>query len=194
MEGLAALAGILLGYNLLGWRSADAVTSPPWALALDAWIPFTPHVVWVYLGFYFSAFVLVGLHVRAERTFRATLLALVLVSACAWPVFAVWPAAYPRPQVDPALSLSHTGVLLLQRFDPPTNTLPSLHVANSVICAAALRAEGARCWRGVAVMAICIAASVLLLKQHWVADVLAGLGWGSLGVAVLHARLRSPAR
>ncbi len=184
----------MLGYSVLGWRSAAASTSPPWVLDIDARIPFAPHAVWVYLGFYFSAFVLVGLHVRAAHVFRATLLALAVVSVCAWPVFALWPAAYPRPQVEPTLSLSHTGVLLLQRFDPPTNTLPSLHVANSVICAASLRAAGARCWPGVATMAICIAASVLLLKQHWVADVLAGLVWGSLGVALLHARLRSVAR
>jgi membrane-associated phospholipid phosphatase len=91
------------------------------------------------------------------------------------PLFVLWPAAYPRPVVDPALGLSETAVALLQFNDPATNTFPSLHVANSVLCATALRRAGSAVWRGSAVLAACVAVSVLLVKQHWLADVVGGV-------------------
>ncbi len=107
------------------------------------------------------------------------------MAALAFPLFLLWPAAYPRPHVDGAMGLSHTAVTILQAQDPPTNTFPSLHVANSILCAAALRRASHPAWRGSVVLAACIAASVLLLKQHWIADVVAGALFGAFGAGVL---------
>jgi membrane-associated phospholipid phosphatase len=187
------LFSVVMGaYMLVGHGTVHATTAPPWAVPLDAAIPFSPHAVWPYLGFYFANFVITALHLREARVFRATLIAFACMTALAFPVFLLAPAAYPRPTVDGALSLSHAAVAVLQVQDPPTNTLPSLHVANSLLCAAALRRAGQPAWRGSALLAGCIAVSVLVLKQHWIADVLAGVGFGAFGAYVLervHARL-----
>jgi membrane-associated phospholipid phosphatase len=181
LEG-ALLFGVVMGaYMLVGHGTTHATRTPPWVTHLDTTIPFTPHAVWPYLGFYFGNFVITGLHVREARVFRATVVAFACMSAMAFPFFLLLPAAYPRPVVDPATGLSATAVTILQAQDPPTNTFPSLHVANSILCAAALRRSGHPAWRGSAVLSGCVALSVLLLKQHWLADVLAG---GVLGIVV----------
>ena len=189
--GALLFSGVMGAYMLVGHGTTHATNAPPWATPLDDAIPFTPHAVWPYLGFYFGTFVITGLHVREARVFRATVVAFACMSALAFPFFLLWPAAYPRPTVDGAQSLSHTAVAILQVQDPPTNTFPSLHVANSVLCAAALRRAGHPAWRGSAWLAACVALSVLLLKQHWVADVLAGGVLGIAGAGLLarvHAR------
>jgi membrane-associated phospholipid phosphatase len=96
--------------------------------------------------------------------------------------------------VDPATGLSATAVTILQAQDPATNTFPSLHVANSLLCTAALHRAGHPAWRGVAVLAACIAVSVLLVKQHWIADVLGGAVLAGAGTAVLRALTDGSAR
>lgn len=185
-EALALFALIMGTYQAVGRLQPSFTTLPWWATAWDEAIPFVPHAVWIYLGFYFGTFVITVMHLRAAAAFRAAVTGF-LVNAClAVPLFLLWPAAYPRPTVDPALGLSETAVVLLQRHDPATNTFPSLHVANSILCATALRRAGSPAWRGSAVLAACVAGSVLLVKQHWLADVAGGIVCAAIATWVLH--------
>lgn len=186
MEALFLFSGIMGTYQVIGRMQSSATTRPWWATRWDEAIPFLPHAVWVYLGFYFGTFVVTAIHLRQARAFRASMVAFTANALVAVPIFLLWPAAYPRPVVDPSVGLSETAVFLLQVNDPAANTFPSLHVANSVLCAAALHRAGSPVWRGSAVLAACVAVSVVLVKQHWLADVAGGVVCAAFATWVLH--------
>ena len=71
----------------------------------------------------------------------------------------------------------------LYTVDPPANAFPSLHVTNSVICAGVVRRLWPRAGALAGALAAGVAISTLTLRQHWLADVVAGAILGSLGLA-----------
>ncbi|MBC7852307.1 MAG: phosphatase PAP2 family protein [Pirellulaceae bacterium] len=143
-------------------------------LALDRMIPVQPAWVPVYLSYFLVPF-LPMLIMRQEELIRRTFLAWLSVWVVGYACFLVYPTTLPRP-------VGGTGVGFFAWFlqgvydgDPPRNCFPSLHVATPFIAALS-------CWRvhrGVGLAAGCwaglIALSTLFIKQHYVADVIAGI-------------------
>jgi membrane-associated phospholipid phosphatase len=188
-----ALAGVAsVAYYLAG--HAAPPERAPFATALDAWTPFVPEAIWLYLPGYAACFALVVHALRDARGWRAALACFGGINALALPFFLWLPVAAPRP--DPSLEASVSAALvgLLYAHDPVGNTFPSLHVANAVLCAGILahvRPAMARTGWG---LAGAVAVSVLLLKQHWFVDVPAGAALGALGAGAWRsAVLRPPA-
>jgi membrane-associated phospholipid phosphatase len=133
-----------------------------------------PLVVWAY-PFYAAVYPEILLPLFLARTRRAyirTQLAVALASVIAFAVFLLAPMAYPRPTVELSGPLSYL-LALEYAVDGPRCTFPSLHVAIAWIFYLGLR-EAPR-WRvALFLLALGVTVSTVLVKQHFVVDLVAG--------------------
>ncbi|QTD45433.1 phosphatase PAP2 family protein [Ottowia testudinis] len=180
----AGLAAFLLASAAYGLAqrltSARAVVLP--LSALDRAIPFWPASGWVYLAqFALLAAAFLSLPTAAAR--RRFIAAGWVMQALAIACFLGWPVRFPRelfnlPADTPAM---HAQLVdWVRGADQPVNCLPSLHAANAVLCVAALaRGAARRWWLALLPLALACIVSTLTFKQHYVADVVAGLALGA---------------
>lgn len=165
------------GYYLIG-LTYDPSRGHSLMTRFDEAIPFLPQFMWAYEGVYtfllFPMFV-----VRCQRLFRRVAWAYFWVATVSLVIWALYPvtAIGLRPDVtNLATDSFHTwGLRVNYALDPPLNLFPSLHVAIATL--AALCAGKARplwgAWGAVGTGAICLA--VVFVKQHFVADAVAGV-------------------
>lgn len=191
-----------LGAMAIGWGSVGVVygisgqRGPESAFhltpsAIDLWFSFDPNAIWAYLSF----FLLVPLGYLASKPDRLLWLmrAMVLCALGAGVVFAIFPTTMSFPPT-PSSGLSAAVLALLIRVDTLVNCLPSLHVALSLICAAALW-DAKKPWHMVALglwlAVICL--SILQLQRHQFVDLVAGAAlaaWAGLLLRALGVPLR----
>ena len=153
-------------------RPTRLVPSP-----IDLAIPFIEWTVWIYASYFvflFLPFLVCRDKARAARVFWA----LIANSVVAASIFLAWPTSGVAQQPATA-GLSGLLWRALLFVDRPGNLLPSLHVANTCVCALALARERSA-WRVAApVWAALIVISTLTTRQHFFVDVPTG---GALGV------------
>lgn len=155
----------------------------PW----DSLIVFAPGWVWIYLLYFPVCFLPLGFKgVRRDiGTFRRTAAGFAVQFVVALGFFWAVPSQMQRPEFAPE-DFSRRVLSLFYEMDPGFNIFPSLHVANAAYVAC-LTGRLAGSARGGAVWAVCllIAASTLFVKQHYLADLPAGLllGAASYGLA-----------
>ena len=156
---------------------------------LDARIPFSPPWVTVYfLSFLFWA--VNGLWIVCQEKahvyrFAAAYILAMLLSAA---VFLLYPGTMARPEITGS-GFFDQWMRLLYRIDSPTNLFPSLHVLVSYFC-----------WRGTMgtkipgwyrafsfLFFLLVCCSVLLVKQHALADVPAGIFFAELSLQCARA-------
>ena len=176
----AQLAGYYLTRPLLPYLTPRILTGP-----LDARIPFCPPWITVYyLSYVFwigtGLWILLEDRDHAYRFSTAYILAMLLSGA----VFLLFPGTMIRPEVT-GTGLFDRWMRFLYRVDAPVNLCPSMHVLISYLC-----------WRGTASCRripswyrtfsfFCFAAiscSVLLVKQHALVDIPAGIITGELSL------------
>ena len=183
----AVLAAGLVGLFLLGYFGLDLgrAIRPARELStrLDGWLPFVPGAVWIYATAYPMAFAPL-LVLRDPRLYRRTVAALAAVIAVSLVCFALFPVstAALRPDAAALATPGFTAWTLrkLYALDPPRNAFPSLHLAiGTVIALPAGRGDRLLRLAGTAWL-VALALSASLVKQHFVADTVAGL---LLGVA-----------
>lgn len=143
-------------------------------VALDRAVPLEPTWMLVYGSLYF--FVLLPLFVvRQYELFRRTLLAFLMVLTIAYVCFLVNPAMGPRPAKVLGEGFFAWALRINYSLDVPYNVFPSLHVSHSFVSALACY----RVHRGVGIAAVLwaslIGVSTLYTKQHYIADVIAGM-------------------
>lgn len=197
-ERVALCAAVLVffagGYYAVALGVAPGRAQSLPASPLDLRIPFVPQAVYVYALAYTAVFFPVFV-VGCPRLFRRTALAYVVTVSVALVVFSLIPVSSaelrPNPADLNAAAFAGWGVRLLYTLDPPTNALPSLHVA--LVWLAVLSAWKA--WPAVgsaaAIVGLGITTSTTLVKQHYVLDVVAGAALAAL-VAALLLRGRYP--
>ena len=148
-------------------------------IEIDEAIPLMPEFVWIYHSLpLFVLLVMVVLIKRAPvfwRTFYSCLMASVVMFLC----FIALPIEYPRPEVM-ASGISSALLVATQELDYAHNTCPSGHVAFAwLMFLAAVKTQWVRHepWMGRVFLlwAIGIILSTLVLKQHFIADVIAGV-------------------
>lgn len=164
--GLIGFAYFGIGYGI----------APQYSLItdLDNLIPFVPVMIWPYLSFLillFGSFFLI----QTPRLFHNITWGLVTASFLASIVYTTFPTEYPREVLHSWDGLSELAIYIMHRIDPPTNNFPSLHVTFSWLIAIFLKKD----WDdelGTFFIwwAILISCSVVLVKQHFVMDVLGG--------------------
>ncbi len=187
-EAVAVALVVLILYMGTGTRAV--ATLPPPATPLDAHVPVLPVMIWFYLPGYVCLFLLVLWLLRDTASFRASLFCFAGISVVAVASFVL--LAMPAPP-RPALGTGGTNELLLTwlyGFDPAANVFPSLHVANSVLCAGIARQLDRRLGIVAWALALLVALSTVTLRQHWIADVVSGALLGAAGV-IAWARLRA---
>lgn len=156
---------------------------------LDAWVPFQPQALAVYLSLWFYVGIAPGLllTLRELVVYGLWAAALCLLGLLC---FHFWPTAVPPRSVDVS---GLPGFALLQGVDGAGNACPSLHVATAVFTALwverLLRIVGAPAvlrWLNIA-WVLAIAWSTVAIRQHVVLDAVAGT---LLGAAVAWASIR----
>jgi len=180
-----------VGYFHVLRNPGGAVTLMP-TTALDAWIPFQPAALavyvslWIYVGL--GPGLLLGLRALCFYGLWAAALCVVGL-AC----FYFWPTTVQPYPIDLQL---HPAFALVKGVDGPGNACPSLHVATAAFTAVwirdVLRQIGAPATLRALNLAwfAAIAYSTLAIKQHVLLDLVAGLALGLL-FAALSLRLRA---
>jgi membrane-associated phospholipid phosphatase len=171
---MVLLVSLVPFYLVIAGRArAGAVHAP--ALALDPLLPLTPTWALVYGALYGFLIVLPVFVVQQQELIRRTVWAYLTVWTVAYICFLLYPTVAPRPDTVMGKGFAVWGLRFLYDADPPYNCFPSLHVAHSFVSALA-------CYRvhrtlGFVAMscASLVAISTLFTKQHYVADLIAGI-------------------
>ncbi|HVO33580.1 MAG TPA: phosphatase PAP2 family protein [Elusimicrobiota bacterium] len=185
---LALICG--LGFTLIGIfnRERFGLSSAPTAIQafrLDGQIPFVPGWIWFYLMYY--PFCFLPLFLREVRNhppiFLRSVVAFLLQFGASFVIFLLWPLRMVHPILPPGLD----GRILhgLYGFDLGFNSFPSLHLSNIVFVTLLFwRLRGRFLGGMVGMGALLIAVSTLLVKQHFVSDVVTGalLGWATFAL------------
>jgi len=168
---LAVFVALVFSYFAMAAATRGRTLFVP-ELALDRAIPLEPAWMPVYISLWVFSFLPLVVVRGVAR--RGTILAYITTAIAAYVGFLMFPASAPRPDVVPGDGVLAWGLRTLYALDPPYNCFPSLHVAYSFL--AAQSAYGAH--RGFGVMAllwaVLVGISTLFIKQHYVADVVAG--------------------
>lgn len=147
-------------------------------LPLDSLLPFWPCMISIYLGcfvFWFLLYRLVS-HLprpKADRFFCANLLAKTVI----YLFFVVLPTKMTRPEVT-GTGIWDACLRFMYWIDEPTNLFPSLHCMIAWLCWLGVRGDRTVSlpWRIAAfVMAVAVCFSTLAIRQHVLADVIAGI-------------------
>lgn len=165
---------VYFSYTLTGTFAFFAPWHPP-LTEVDAWIPFLPWTVWFYLSHIivmFSAWWWMRQGEGCTRAFWAMVMCAVITTF----YFFFFPTELPRRTLDQidAGPLTTAAWAFLMSADHPTNSFPSMHVAEAVITAIGL-ARAHPHWGWVApVWALGIAISTMTTEQHVLMDVIGG--------------------
>jgi membrane-associated phospholipid phosphatase len=186
---------VLLGYFFFTLWNLDRMEYGPvegialWT-AFDQLVPLWPHAFWSYILYY--PLVLMPAFLARDRTHLIELgTAYVVVTGVAWLCWVLFPIRMEYPTLACG-GLSCEMLRGLYETDGGVNSFPSLHVGHSVLAAAIFWSYRHRVPVAVLAlvmaMAAAVSASTVLLKQHYVIDVPAGILLG-LGGWVLTRRL-----
>jgi membrane-associated phospholipid phosphatase len=140
------------------------------AIGWDYDIPFVPWMIVVYMSVYVLLVLSVVVLVWRGEPWRLTVFLLAFVLLWGVADF-VW-SAYPTVNVlRPHLSESLVDRVVALNYGPGRNTLPSGHNMTAWLCAFFFAVEELP-WRGlVVVWAVLISTSTLLVRQHYIVDV-----------------------
>jgi len=184
----------VLCYELVG-HAAALLPTHDLTSALDRAIPLWPPAVWVYEACYVLPLVPVLL-ARDWHRINVWLLACLLANLSAFVVYMALPVAFPRPVLGDSWAERVIAFEYAIDFEPGANNLPSMHVTLSWLAAFACARQGRSplLVALLATLAALISVSTVLVKQHLVWDVVAGLGWAPaswlLAKALYRRRLR----
>lgn len=175
---LVTLAGyMIVAYNVIARLNLGRTDYLDVALPFEADIPMVPEAVYAY-AFVYVVIVVGALSIPIDHIdeFRLSGRWIAVNLTIAFVCFLLFPVyAEHRPEVPPSDELTLQIVSFYFFVDPPTNLFPSLHVQMSVL-------GGVLCWRrgpalklfGLA-CAVVIPISVVLVKQHYIADIVFAL-------------------
>lgn len=168
---------------LFGVVYCGAAVLPPWrprvTLAWDpVWlVPYVPAFVLPYLTLFLMPLPLLSkaVDIASFRRLAKAFTAVILVSGV---FFLALPLAPPRPP-DVGAGAFGRIVAAMYGIDAPTNLFPSLHVSVSFLCAFGAARFMTRLRTAAIILACVIAASTMLVRQHYAIDVAGGfvLAW-----------------
>ncbi len=143
-------------------------------LPVDRLLPLMPGWMFVYFALLLTGFLPV-IVIADRRLFRRTAMGYLALELSAYLIFWLYPTQMTlRPEGLASDSFVRWGLRVCYLLDVPTCCLPSLHVAVAALAALC-------CWRadrlvgGLALLlALAVGLSTLLVKQHYLLDVLTG--------------------
>jgi membrane-associated phospholipid phosphatase len=176
------LLGLAVGYGLyhpLNLRPSKYY----WSLPFDSTVKLIPGWVWVYVTYFLM---LPGSILSTWTSTYAIplMLSLVIAKAISLPIWYFWPNGVKRPALPNPKNLSEKLLATIYRHDNDTNGCPSSHVFTSVIGGwfLGLTFPAWQSWFLLWAALICI--STLYTKQHYVIDVICGVGLAIISIAL----------
>jgi membrane-associated phospholipid phosphatase len=160
--------GLYLGVNAV--TAGRSVAQP--FLPFERRIPLVP-AAYLFYGAGYPEILLPLFLSRTRAAFLRTQTALAVVSLISFAVFLMLPMPYPRPLASGGGPFG-TLLALDWSLDRPGCTFPSLHVATAVLLYMGMRDEAPRWRTGLLLLAIAVGVSTVLVKQHFIVDVLGG--------------------
>lgn len=181
---MVLLVSLVPLYLVIARLAGEGAVHAP-ELAVDRLLPLVPLWALVYGALYAFLIVVPVLVVQQQELIRRTVWAYLTVWLVAYVGFLLYPTVAPRAEMVtvPGQGFAVWGLQTLYDADPPYNCFPSIHVAHSFVSALAC----SRVHRTLGVIAILVASlvalSTLFTKQHYVADLAAGIllaltAWG----------------
>jgi membrane-associated phospholipid phosphatase len=150
-------------------------------------IPFVPAMIYVYASLLVLLLLPAVFLTRHQLAALARALVVTLFIAAA--IYLLLPAdlGFERPDYVPGYN---TVFQALYALEMPHNLVPSLHIASSTLFIAAVRKNTISPWgrSGLIIWSILICASVLLVHQHHVLDVISGLLLGLVAYRLVYLR------
>jgi membrane-associated phospholipid phosphatase len=169
----------LVGYFVMNELTARRHVFYRLDLPFEKSIPLLPALVFAYL-LEFAFFAVAYLMVDDLKYFKKIVLSVFVCVTLHFVIFAVFPVGYHlRPDVDPDRGWAYLLVDFYYWIDLPYNCFPSLHVSNVFLVSFFME----RFKKGLGwilfPLSFLVAFSVVCVKQHYVADVVAGMfvGW-----------------
>lgn len=156
----------------------------------DQYVPFWPSWVWVYSGLYYPVILLLVFVQSSFRAFNYTVFSFLVLLVMQCTVFFLFPIRIPDQWriYDQNGSLSLRMLAFIHRFDGITNSFPSMHVSVATLTAIHLHHTLAPSLGSYAALSYAfpafIALSALFTRQHYLADILPGVGFGWLAYRV----------
>lgn len=174
--------GLMLLANLLSFQVSRFFTRGLFhhdlTLPADTAVPFLPQTIIIYFGcfavwFLYYRFIAGLPRERADRFFCSN----VLGKAVCLLFFLFLPTTMARPDVS-GPSFWEFAMRFLYSVDTPDNLFPSLHCMISWLCWAGIRGDRDVSFRvraAALLMALLVCVSTLTVRQHVIADVIAGI-------------------
>lgn len=155
------------------------------ALPLDEQVP----LIAPFVAFYVLAYIqwIVGYWLVAcdeERVFRRVLVGDIVAKLITTAIFMLLPTTMARPEIV-GRGFFERVIALIYRIDPPKNLFPSIHCLESWICfrASLWMTRVPRWYRwGSLVLTLLVFASTVLIRQHLLVDIPAGVAVAELGL------------
>ncbi len=171
---MVLLVSLVPLYLVIAGRARTGTVYAP-ELTLDRLVPLAPSWALVYGALYAFLIVLPVLVIQQPELIRRTVWAYQTVWIAAYVSFVLYPTVAPRPATVPGDGFAVWGLRFLYDADPAYNCFPSLHVAHSFVSAlASFRVHRTLGFVAIA-SALLVGLSTLFTKQHYVADVIAGM-------------------
>lgn len=161
----------IVPYAIVGYFT-ESMQVNSLSMLVDEHIPlWTPAILGYAL--YFPLCFLTFLIIKDENVLRKGIKVFILTALVTDLLFLIYPAYMPKPGLE-VVNVFDGLVAWIWRVDTNANAFPSQHVAYSVVCALVL----GRAFRGKAVyliaLATAISISTMLVKQHYIWDVIGG--------------------
>ncbi|WP_256759824.1 phosphatase PAP2 family protein [Cohnella sp. WQ 127256] len=142
---------------------------------VDRSTPFIPEFAVPYMIWYpFLILVFVLILRKDKQEYYRTVLAMCLGLLLSNMIFFMFQTIVPRPEVSSSGFFNHL-VSFVYANDKPYNCFPSVHVMTSTLMIFGSQALGWMKRIPIILIALCIIVSTLFIKQHVIADVLAGM-------------------
>ncbi len=187
-------AVFLSGYYWVGSFTQHRARAFPWVFAWERELPLLPWMVFPYLlALVLPDFGLFGWPLSDRAGMRRQALSYTALHFLCFAIFLLYPVhADLRPLELPSEALGVPVLALYYKLDPPVNLFPSLHCSNAVLAALMAKKLSQRLFYIVAPLAVLVVLSVVLIKQHYVADAIAGVALGLLVDRLLGPRPPRP--
>lgn len=157
----------LIGHLTSGWQLHDL------SVSLDKSIPFVPSFEYIYFLCYIIPFTPLFV-INDSSKMNALIWAFIIMNLVAFIIFLIYPVVVPRPPLNENGLVTTFLINLQQSLDKPVNNFPSLHAANALLIF--LLCRGYYKWLDVVLffVAFGIGISALLVKQHYILDIISG--------------------
>ncbi len=154
---------------------------------LDKLIPFEP--IWVFFYASMYAFVLLPfIYVKEHKIYRHMWYSFCLTGLIAYVIFLIFPTYDIMRPVSNPFDFQRYFLALDNKHDSPYNCFPSLHVGFSMTAALwTYYVDKSRIGKLVLTWGILVSISVLLVKEHYIADLVGGAALAS-GLFYLFSR------